>query len=127
MDAPSFSMPSGLQFPDGLVGLPGLVRFALEPIDETVFVELVSLDDPTFRFAAAAADDVRPGITADLADRGLVAQGAGVLVFLAVHGDPPGVTANLAGPLVVAPDGVGRQLVLEDPDYPLRQPLAAVG
>lgn len=121
----ALSMPARLAFPDGLVGLPELVRFAREPIDGTVFHELISLDDPTFRFAAAGADDVRPGISADLTERGLVPEGAEVLVLLAVHGDPPSVTANLAGPLVIE-DGVGRQLILEDPAFPLRAPVAGL-
>ena len=43
-----------------------------------------------------------------------------LLVLLASHGDPAVVTANLAGPLVVAPDGTTRQLVLEDPSFELR-------
>jgi flagellar assembly factor FliW len=123
----ALALPARLEFPAGLVGLPELVGFAFEPIEGTVVHELVSLDDPTFRFAAANADDVRPGITADLIGRDLVPEGAQVLVLLAVHGDPPSVTANLAGPLVVDQAGIGRQLVLEDADYPLRQPLAAVG
>ena len=43
-----------------------------------------------------------------------------LLVLLASHGDPAVVTANLAGPLVVAPDGATRQL---DPRGPvLRAP-----
>jgi flagellar assembly factor FliW len=58
-------------------------------------------------------------MSGELAGRGLTAEGAEVLVLLAVHGDPPAVTANLAGPLVIE-DGLGRQLVLEDPTFPLR-------
>lgn len=118
-------MPAPLAFPDGLVGLPGLVGFAREPIEGTVFVELISLDDPDFRFVAADADDVRPGISTDLVGRGLVREGAEVLVLLSVHGDPPAVTANLAGPLVIE-SGIGRQLVLEDPAFPLRAPVSGV-
>jgi flagellar assembly factor FliW len=46
-------------------------------------------------------------------------------VLLAVHGEPPKVTANLAGPLAIDFDGLcGRQLVLEDPGYGLREPIA---
>jgi flagellar assembly factor FliW len=133
MDAPQdpAELPGtaiGLTFPDGLVGLPELVRFAREPIEGTVFHELISLDDPTFRFAAASADDVRPGVTAELIERGLAPEGAEVLVLLAVHGDPPGVTANLAGPLVIDPESrSARQLVLEDAAFQLRVPIATAG
>jgi flagellar assembly factor FliW len=33
------------------------------------------------------------------------------------------VTANLAGPIVVATDGSARQIVIEDPSLPVRSPV----
>jgi flagellar assembly factor FliW len=114
--------PDSLAFPDGLVGLPDLVRFSVHEVGTSI-VELVSLDDPAFGFMAASADPVRPGIRTALAERGLVDGQEAVLVLLSVHGDPPVVTANLAGPIVVTAGGVGRQVVLEGPEFPLRAPL----
>ena len=67
---------------------------------------------------------MRPGLGALLVERSLAASGDEVLVLLSVHGDPPAVTANLAGPIVVAADGTARQVVVEDPDLSVR---AAVG
>ena len=47
-----------------------------------------------------------------------------VLVVLTVHEDPPGVTANLLGPLVVnVTTGRARQLVLAASEYSARQPV----
>ncbi len=111
-----------LTFPDGLVGLPALVRYELAPVPETDLLELISLDDPAMGFIAARAEDVRPGMTGDLQGRGLVASAESLLVLLAVHGEPPTVTANLAGPLAIDFDEhIGRQLVLEDSAYGLRE------
>ncbi len=111
-----------IAFPDGLVGLPTLVRFSLSPVAGTALLEFVSLDDPSFALVATPADEVQPGMHATLEARGLASDDADVFVLLAVHGEPPQVTANLAGPIVVSA-GVGRQLVLEDPAFPLRAPV----
>ena len=114
---------ASVAFPDGLVGLPDLVEFGLAPVADSPLFELVSRDDPSFGFVAARADDVSPGMSATLTERGLADPADDVLVLLTVRDDPPVVTANLAGPLVLTADGVGRQLVLEDPAYPLRAPV----
>jgi hypothetical protein len=83
--------------------------------------ELVSRDDPAIGFIAAVADRVKPGMTDELRTRGLVNAGEWVLAILAVHGEPPAITANLAGPIVVDLDrATARQLVLEDPEFPLQ-------
>lgn len=112
---------AAIVFPDGLVGLPALTRHHLSPVPDTVLYELVSDDDPTMGFIAATADSVKPGMTDRLRERGLIEDGEWVLAILAVHGEPPGVTANLAGPLVVDMDkALARQLVLEDPEFPLQ-------
>lgn len=112
-------------FPDGLVGLPLLTRHRLSAVPDTAFYELVSDDDPTMGFIATPADTVKPGTTDRLLERGLIADGEWVLAILAVHGEPPGVTANLAGPLIVDMDkATARQLVLEDPEFPLQAPVA---
>ena len=117
--------PAKITFPEGLVGLPGLVRHALVSVPDSALWELMSEDDPSMGFIAAAADSVKPGTTASLKERGLVAEGEWVLAILAVHGEPPTVTANLAGPLVLnMSTATARQLVLEDPEFPLQAPVA---
>ena len=119
------SSAAAIVFPDGLVGLPELVRHRLSAVPETSLYELTSDDDPTMGFIATTADSVKPGTTERLRERGLIEEGEWVLAILAVHGDPPTVTANLAGPVVVDMDrATARQLVLEDPEFPLRAPVA---
>jgi hypothetical protein len=106
------------------VGLPNLTRHNLSAVPDSTLYELVSQDDPTIGFIAAAADRVKPGVTDRLKARGLVQDGEWVLVILAVHGEPPAITANLAGPLVVdLSKATARQLVLEDPEFPLQEPV----
>ena len=115
-------------FPDGLVGLPTLVRHLLTAVPETALYEIVSSDDPTMGFIAAAADNVKPGTSDRLRERGLIAEGEWVLAILAVHGEPPAITANLAGPLVIdLQKATARQLVIEDPDFPLQVPVSEEG
>ena len=106
---------SAIVFPDGLVGLPNLVRHRLTTVPDTDFFEITSDDDPTIGFIATTADSVRPGTTDLLRKRGLVNEGEWVLAILAVHG----------GPLVLDMDkATARQLVLEDPEFPLQAPVA---
>lgn len=115
---------AAIVFPEGLVGLPGLTRHRLSAVPESALFELVSDDDPTMGFIAASADSVKPGTTDRLRERGLVKDGEWVLAILAVHGEPPAVTANLAGPLILDMDSAtARQLVLEDPEFPLQAPM----
>lgn len=117
-----------IDFPDGLVGLPALVRHRLSTVPDTALYEIVSSDDPTIGFIAAAVDSVKPGTTDLLRERGLVDEGEWVLAILAVHGEPPGVTANLAGPLVIdMAKAIARQLIIEDPDFPLQAPVSEAG
>jgi flagellar assembly factor FliW len=111
-----------LTFPAGIVGMPGLVRFSVRHVDGPV-VELVSLDDPAFGLLAISGEIARPGLGALLAERDLAGAGEEILVVLSIHGDPPAVTANLAGPIVVATDGSARQIVIEDPSLPVRAPV----
>ena len=112
-----------LTLPDGLVGLPALMRFTIRVVEGAI-VELQSLDDEAFGVLAIAGELVKPGLGAILVERALAEPGDEVLVLLSIHGDPPSVTANLAGPIVVAADGTARQVVVEDPDLSVR---ASVG
>lgn len=115
-------IPAELILPKGLVGMPGVRLLDVAPVDETV-VELVDPVEPGFGFFAAAGEDVRPGLTADLAQAGHAGPGDAVLVLLSITGTPASITANLAGPIVVAPDGTARQVVLEGADHLLRFPV----
>jgi len=113
-------VPPVLSLPKGLVGLPDVHALETVPIAGGQFVELLDPEDPSLGWLAASAEDVRPGMSATLRATGRISADDVVLVLLASHGDPAVVTANLAGPLVVAPDGDTHQLVLEDPAFELR-------
>ncbi len=118
--------PRELVFPDGLVGLPDLRRFRLGRLEGTSLLELSALDAPGMEFVAAVAEDVVPGVTEQIGAHVSLAPEDVVLVLLSVHGDPPVVTANLAGPVVLnLMAGTGRQLVVEDVSLPLRAPVGA--
>jgi hypothetical protein len=113
-------VPPVLTLPQGLVGLPDVRTLETVPIAGGQFVELLDPDDRSLGWLAAAAEDVRPGMTATLRATGRLGDDDVLLVLLASHGDPAVVTANLTGPLVVAPDGETHQMVLEDPSFELR-------
>jgi hypothetical protein len=98
-------VPPLLSLPDGLVGLPDVHLLETIPIAGGQFIELLDPDDASLGWLAASADDVRPGMSATLRATGRMTADDVLLVLLASHGDPAVVTANLTGPLVVAPDG----------------------
>ncbi len=122
--ADPLAQPVELQFQQGLVGMPGLQRVRLRRLEGTILVELAALDEPGLEFVAAIADDVAPGVTKQIAAHVELAPEEIVLVLLAVHGDPPLVTANLAGPVIAdLVAGTAKQLVIEDAGLPLRAPV----
>lgn len=127
MPAADDILPTRLELADGLIGLPAARAFDVRPFASEGLVELVSVDDPGLGFVAARVEGISEGYTTGLVTAGLAERNAAVLVLLAVHGDPPAVTANLAGPLVVGPDGQARQLVLEGAAYPLQAPVGTAG
>src|SRR5512143_2924392 len=100
MPSPTAALPTRIELAEGLVGLPAARSFELRPVPSGGIVELVSLDDPELGFVAAPADAVREGYTTELVAAGFSGPDSAVLVLLAIHGDPPAVTANLAGPVV---------------------------
>lgn len=119
-------VPPVLSFEVGLVGLPDTHTVDVLPIAGAAFVELVDRDEPMLGWLAAAAEDVRPGMTETLRATGRIDPEEVLLVLLASHGEPPAVTANLAGPVAVLPSGAARQLVLEDPAYEVRARLPSL-
>ncbi len=121
--ATSSPLPSQIELPAGLIGLPELRRFRLRLLERGDLLELACLDERSFVVLAVLLHKIAPGRLERLFELGLVDPDEAVLVLLAAHGEPPTVTANLAGPIVVGPAGVARQLVIEDPAFPLRAPL----
>jgi flagellar assembly factor FliW len=118
------SLPARLELPAGLVGLPDLRRFQLRALPGTALCELRCLDERGFAVVAADLAAVEPSLRERLVELGFAGPEERVLVLLAAHGEPPMVTANLAGPIVVDEGGRGRQVVVEDPAFPVRAPLS---
>src|SRR5581483_8617723 len=93
-------LPTRLRLAEGLVGLPALRRFRVQFVGDGLLA-LACLDDRTFAVYAAPLALVDPAADTLLRERHLAEPGDAVLVLLAAHGEPPVVTANLAGPIVV--------------------------
>jgi flagellar assembly factor FliW len=108
-------------------GLGPATRFELEPVDGAQgLCTLTSIDDGLRIFlldAGAHLADYRPIIpNFDLAALGASADA--IRVFVVVNPSGERTTVNLAAPVLVAPDGVARQVILEGSVWPLRSPLA---
>ena len=120
-----------LLFEEGLVGCPEWRRFAIElNVAGPVIHLLRCLDLEGVALYAADPFTIVPDYEFEIADPDAEALGlsdpkdALVLVVLTVHEDPPGVTANLLGPLVVnVTTGRARQLVLAASEYSARHPV----
>lgn len=121
-----------LAFDDGLVGCPDWRRFELEPdVAGPAIHMLRCLDVEGVALYAADPFTIVPDYEFEIADPDAVAlelsdpRDALVLVVLTIHEQPPEVTANLLGPLVVnVRTGRGRQLVLGASEYSARYVVA---
>lgn len=117
--------------PDGLLGFPDVVRFAVvDAGDDATYFWLQAVDDPQLAFLAAVPWAFFPDYAPVLSDADQEALGltrpedAALFCLLTITDDA--VTANLLGPLVVnTATGIGRQVVLGDSDYSTRTVLAA--
>ena len=111
-----------LEFPEGLVGFPGLIRFmVIEDETSAPFRWLQSLDEPDLAYVAVEPKwllpdyqvDLPPAVAAQFAIAG--PDEMSVLVLVTIPDDPRQMTANLRGPLVFnAASRKGAQLVLDD-------------
>lgn len=120
-----------ITFPSGLLGFEALHDFVLLDEPQTAPLQwLQSVDDPQLAFTVLDPQlvfaDYAPTLSDE--DRELLGLAAGeaalVRVMVTVPADPSEMTANLLGPLLINPaSGKGRQIVLHDSDYPVRQRL----
>lgn len=118
-------------FDEGLIGCPDWRRFVLEPNAVGPTIQLLRcLDAPDVALYVTDPFTIEPDYEFEVGDADASAIGladpgdALVLVILTVHADPPAVTANLLGPLVInVKSGRGRQLVLSSSDYSIRHPV----
>lgn len=120
-----------LTFPAGLLGFEELKQFVLLERPEIEPLEwLQSVENPQIVFTVMDPAVVFGNYHAELAPEDWEALGLPegtplkLRVLVTVPKDPAEMTANLLGPLVFSPEhGKGRQVVLVDSDYPVRQRL----
>lgn len=119
-----------IDFPDGLVGLPG-TRWALLRREgaDAPFAWLQSLEEPELALPVTRPETFFPGydvvldegdVPADLGDPDAI----DVWVVVRAIGTIEEFTANLRAPLLLA-GGTGRQVINRADDAPLRAPLVA--
>ena len=117
-----------IEFPCGLIGLPGTRYALLARSEDAAFLWLHSIDDATlaipvtnpFRFF----DTYEVELDDDEADRiGIsVSDAPSVYVTVRAADTLEGFSANLRAPLLVS-DGRGHQVINQAPDSPVRAPL----
>jgi flagellar assembly factor FliW len=122
-----------LELVEPLIGFPGLQRFGLARLDETGTVfDLRSLEDPNASFVV-----VPPGLFFDsytLSVDEVVVERLGIqhaddvltLVMVTLGDNVEEATANLRAPLLVNQHTRrAMQTILDDPELPMKAPLAA--
>jgi flagellar assembly factor FliW len=117
---------------EGLVGFEDQTRFILvEAKDYEPFLLLISVDEPEIGFplipAIYADPKYSPSLSADelalLGGEEILKEYA-VLLVATIGNNQSETTANLRAPVFINPEKrVGRQVILTDDQYPVRQPL----
>ena len=109
-----------INFPEGLVGFPGLKRFILIDHKDTLIKWLQSIDDPDMAFIVASPDILTSEypINLDMTVRKYLQlendNDIVVLLILRVEGEE--VVASFQGPLIINAQNMrGAQIVLEPP------------
>jgi flagellar assembly factor FliW len=118
-------------FAEGIPGFEACRRFVLVAAEGLTPLKcLQALDEPQPSFLTADAIAMRPDYRAELKPADRLKLGAAAddlllwLVILTIDGHE--VTANLKAPVVINPRRMlGRQVVLDEADYPVRWPLEA--
>jgi flagellar assembly factor FliW len=117
-----------IEFPCGLIGLPGTRYALLARSDDAAFLWLQSMDDPDlaipvtnpFRFF----DTYEVELSDDEAARIGITESVPTSVYVTVRAAETleGFSANLRAPLLVT-GGHGYQVINQSPDAPVRAPL----
>lgn len=134
--APTIDVPirrRAIAFESGLIGCPTWRNFVLEPEAAGAHIHtLRCLDEDGIALYVADPFIIRPDYEFEIGDSDAEALGITdpgdvlVLVVLTVRADPPEITANLIGPLLVNNrTGRGRQLVLTSDTYSTRAVVSA--
>lgn len=121
-----------LRMPLGMIGFPGLERFALiRHRNDSPFHWLQSLDAPDVAFVVVSPLVFDPKYNLNLGDSEMrllkmtAPEQAHVVVVVNVpHGQPEKMTGNLRAPVVINFEArLAAQVVLENTEYELRTPL----
>jgi flagellar assembly factor FliW len=116
-----------------MLGFPDHTRYALVRLDDDgVLCALRSLDDPDLRFLVVPADrffpEFAPVVPDETVEELAIVDGSEVAVLLVLTPgeDLAGTTANLLAPVLLnTTTRTAAQVVLDDPQLPLRSPLVA--
>ena len=130
----TFGPKNTLHFPQGLIGLPQARRFGLSPIPDPrmgQFMILQSLDDFALSFLVLPLQIGPNSVTHEDAAEACAALAVPLadadfftVVTLRKVETGLSVSINLRAPIIVdAKSHVGRQYVLANQNYPIRQPL----
>ena len=122
-----------LTFPQGMVGMDDLHRFALVDDDRIAPCRwLQSLDDPTLVFVVVDPHLVDPDYNASVPEEDAAAldleraEDASLWVIVTVQPDPADSTVNLLAPVVInRKRRRGIQVILRDSHYSIRQPVGS--
>lgn len=118
-----------LEFPHSIPGFTSRKFVLLTLEDQQPFRWLQSADDPDLAFVILDPfpyfKEYKPIISAvDLAFLDMDGQGEALLFVLCVVREGPIITANLLAPILINPNNNrGKQVILLNQDYPVRQPL----
>jgi len=119
-----------ITFPDGIIGFRELKKFALIAKKSQALMWLQSVDDPQIAFVVSDpfSFDVTYDPILSAEDREHLeledATDARYLVIVVVPPNPKEMTANMLGPIVVnAKKKIGRQVILVDSSYSVKQPI----
>lgn len=115
-----------LTFPDGVVGLEHLRRFALvEDARIAPCLWLQSLDEPEIAFVVVDPRLVNPDYSPVLPDTP-AAGVVHVLTIITLDPEPQRSTVNLLAPIVIDSQAhLGRQVVLHESGYSIRHPISS--
>ena len=130
MTSPEHGLPT-IELVEGMPGFPQLRSFALVRLDEAgLLYALRSVETPEVRFLVVPPAPFFPDYEPELEDAtaarlGLAGAEEALLLLVVTPGErPQDATVNLLAPLVVnARTAAAAQVVLRDPDLPLRAPL----
>ena len=117
-----------IEFPAGLIGLPGTRWALVDAGPGSPFRGLHSLDDEDLALPVTSPWTFFPDYVVELSDADSERVGGDdpdameVLVTVRATPEPADFTANLRAPIVIH-EGRGHQLINEAPDAPMRAPL----